>query len=154
MQRADLPVEAGWIQESDHRVEGGHGATARLLRSSTHRPTAVVASNDLAAIGALGAIRAAGLRVPEDLSFVGFDGIELSAYMQPALTTLLVSRTELAAKAFRCLASSRNPASEPMCEKEVIRPTLLVRASTGPASGSASSVESLLGTRKQMRTSK
>jgi len=75
----------------------------RILDANPSPPTAVATSNDLTAIGAISAIHERGLRIPEDISIVGFDGIELSAYTMPALTTLSVSRAELAALAFRCL---------------------------------------------------
>ena len=88
LQMKGLADRSDWMQVSDHRVEGGHDAMARILQLRRTRPTAVLTSNDLTAIGAMGAIREAGLRIPEDISVIGFDGIELSAYTQPALTTL------------------------------------------------------------------
>ena len=122
-----------WVQEGDHRVEGGHHAMQRILRSGKVTPTAVLTSNDLTAIGAMGAIHEAGLRIPEDISVVGFDGIELSAYTQPALTTLVVSRVELASEAFRSLLRSKPEAAKKETAKEhVIVPRLLVRHSTAP----------------------
>ncbi len=122
-----------WVQEGDHRVEGGHHAMQRILRSGKAIPTAVLTSNDLTAIGAMGAIHEAGLRIPEDISVVGFDGIELSAYTQPALTTLVVSRVELASEAFRSLLRSKPEAAKKETAKEhVIVPRLLVRHSTAP----------------------
>ena len=122
---------SSWIQEGDHRVEGGHHAMQRILRAGGKLPSAVLTSNDLTAIGAMGAIHEAGLRIPEDISVVGFDGIELSAYTQPALTTLAVSRGELATKAFRSLLSHKNQASKrSISEEHVIEPKLVVRAST------------------------
>ena len=124
---------ASWMQEGDHRVEGGHSAMLRILRSGDRLPTAVLTSNDLTAIGAMGAIHEAGLRIPEDISIVGFDGIELSAYTQPALTTLAVSRGELAAEAFRILLRHRDPSPRRAAGLEsVIEPRLLVRQTTAP----------------------
>lgn len=102
-------LPASWRQEADHRVEGGHHAMQRILQSGERLPTAVVTSNDLTAIGAMGAIHEAGLRIPEDMSVVGFDGIELSAYTQPALTTMAVSRGELASQAFKSLLRHKDP---------------------------------------------
>ncbi|MBE7158826.1 MAG: LacI family DNA-binding transcriptional regulator, partial [Rhodospirillales bacterium] len=124
---------ASWRQEADHRVEGGHHAMQRILRSGERRPTAVVTSNDLTAIGAMGAIHEAGLRIPEDISVVGFDGIELSAYTQPALTTMAVPRGELAAQAFRSLLRHRepDPAKRVPVVEHVIEPALLLRQTTG-----------------------
>ena len=122
-----------WMQEGDHRVEGGHHAMQRILTASKGRPTAVLTSNDLTAIGAMGAIHEAGLRIPDDISIVGFDGIELSAYTQPALTTLVVSRVELAAQAFRSLLRSKDDTVKRSVAKEhVIEPHLLIRKSTAP----------------------
>ncbi len=73
------------------------------------RPTAVLASNDLTAIGIMGAVYAAGLRVPEDISVVGFDDIALSSFMPPPLTTIRLSRAEIAEFAFN-FALCRKPA--------------------------------------------
>ncbi len=122
---------AWWEQEGDHRVEGGHRAMQRILQGGKRQPTAVLTSNDLTAIGAMGAIHEAGLRIPEDISVVGFDGIELSAYTQPALTTLAVSRGEMAAEAFRCLLRLRDAGPKKRVEmNHVVVPQLLVRQST------------------------
>jgi DNA-binding LacI/PurR family transcriptional regulator len=90
------------VQIGDHRIEGGAAAMKHLLQL-TVRPTAVIASNDLSAIGALGAIHEAGLKVPEDISLVGFDDISFARLTQPALTTVQISRTQLAITAFAAL---------------------------------------------------
>jgi DNA-binding LacI/PurR family transcriptional regulator len=129
-----LAPEAHWNQEGDHRVEGGHRAMLEILRSGP-RPTAVLCSNDLTAIGAIGAIHECGLVIPRDISVVGFDDIQLSAYTQPALTTVHVPRRELAATAFRSLFQGQEDAGSKKNRKRefMIEPTLLVRKSTGPA---------------------
>ena len=87
----------------------------------------------------MGAIHEAGLRIPEDISVIGFDDIELSAYTQPALTTLHVPRRELAATAFRSLFRGRDePINKPVEKREhVIQPRLIVRRSTAQASKQA-----------------
>jgi DNA-binding LacI/PurR family transcriptional regulator len=90
------------VVEGNHRVDGGQMAMQQLLWMP-NRPTAVLCSNDLTAIGALHAIAHAGLRVPEDISVVGFDDIELCQYTQPALTTIRLSRQEIGRKAFEAL---------------------------------------------------
>ena len=129
---------ASWKQEADHRVEGGHHAMQRMLQSGERLPTALMTSNDLTAIGAMGAIHEAGLRIPEDISVVGFDGIELSAYTQPALTTMAVSRGELAAQAFRNLLRHKDePQRRSQVNEHVIEPTLLVRQTTAPPRNAA-----------------
>jgi LacI family transcriptional regulator len=124
----------GWLQEGDHRVEGGHHAMMRILESGSP-PTAVLGSNDLTAIGAMGAIHESGLAVPNDISVVGFDDIELSAYTMPALTTLHVSRRELASMAFRALFHGRDETYDKGRRRHahVIKTRLVVRQSTGKA---------------------
>jgi LacI family transcriptional regulator len=133
LRRHGLAGEPHLAQEGDHRVEGGHAAMQRILKTGK-RPTAVLASNDLTAIGAMGAIHQAGLRIPEDISVIGFDDIELSAYTQPSLTTVHVSRCELAATAFRSLFRDRDRVGmSPVTREHVIQPWLIVRRSTEQA---------------------
>jgi DNA-binding LacI/PurR family transcriptional regulator len=119
------------IEQGNHQVDGGHDAMARLLSGKRH-PTAVLSSNDMTAIGALGAIHECGLRVPEDISIVGFDDIALSAFTQPALTTVRLSREEIARLAFRALYRQRQDRREG--GEFIVRPTLVVRSSTGAVS--------------------
>ena len=92
------------LREGTHTAEGGQIAMASLLRLSS-RPTAVVSSNDWTAIGALHAIHAAGLRVPDDISLVGFDDIPLASYTNPALTTVRMSAGDVGSTAFQALFS-------------------------------------------------
>lgn len=129
-----LPEGTGMMQEGNHRVDGGHEAMKKLLALAV-RPTALLCSNDLTAIGAMGAIHEAGLRIPEDISIVGFDDIELSGYTQPALTTMHVPRSELAATAFRALLREREDVPGKLGTKleHVIQPRLLLRRSTAEA---------------------
>ncbi len=102
--------ERGLIEIGDHRIEGGANAMRNLLKLA-HPPTAVMTSNDLTAIGALGAIHEAGLRVPDDFSLIGFDDISFAHLTQPPLTTIILSRTQLAITAFAALeALIRNEA--------------------------------------------
>jgi DNA-binding LacI/PurR family transcriptional regulator len=75
------------IAVGDGHVAGGARATADLLAADPGL-TAVFAYNDLSAIGAIRALRAAGLRVPADVSVVGFDDVDLAAYADPPLTTV------------------------------------------------------------------
>jgi LacI family transcriptional regulator len=94
--------ERGMIEKGDHRIEGGAAAMRNLLKIS-QRPTAVIASNDLTAIGALGVIHESGLKVPQDISLIGFDDISFAHLTQPPLTTIQLSRTQLAITAFDAL---------------------------------------------------
>ena len=121
------------IQEGNHRVDGGHDAMQRILASGA-RPTAVMASNDLTAIGAMGAIAEAGLRVPEDISVVGYDDIQLSAFTMPPLTTVSLPRAEIANAAFHALLNAMQSGEpKPVAgEEHTVLPTLVIRKSTGP----------------------
>ena len=126
-----LKAEPELIRAGNYRIPGGETAMAELLALS-HRPTAVIAANDLTAIGAMRTIQKHGLSVPEDISIVGFDDIELADILHPPLTTLRLSRSELAGIFFKALEALR---SEPHAEGQqyAIKSSLVVRGSTGPA---------------------
>ncbi|MGA7342052.1 MAG: LacI family DNA-binding transcriptional regulator [Terracidiphilus sp.] len=127
-----LHVKAGWIATGDMRVEGGRAAMEKLLRVKP-RPSAVLSSNDLMAVGALQAAQAAGIAVPRDLSIIGFDDIPIAAMVHPALSTIRHPRREVAARAFdslRQILKGREAASGPP-----LQPHLVVRDSTAPPAG-------------------
>jgi LacI family transcriptional regulator len=133
MKRLGLKLDKSLIVEGNHRMDGGHEAMARLLRSEP-RPTAVMSSNDMTAIGAMGAIFEHGLKIPRDISVIGFDDIGLSGFTQPALTTVRLSRAEIAKLAFRALHDIQNAATA-KGEEYAIEPTLVERKSTGVVKG-------------------
>jgi DNA-binding LacI/PurR family transcriptional regulator len=132
MKRMGLSLDKNLIEEGNHRMDGGHEAMKRLL-SKDVRPTAVMTSNDMTAIGAMGAIFEQGLKVPRDISLIGFDDIAMSAFTQPALTTVRLPRAEIAKLAFRALHGIQNAATAKGAEYS-IEPMLVKRSSTGPAS--------------------
>jgi len=129
LKRKRIRLNPAFIEEGDHRMSGGHDAMLRLLNSPT-RPTAILASNDMTAIGAMGAIFEQGLSVPENISVIGFDDIDLSGYTQPPLTTIRVSRPDIARTAFRALYSP-NQDPPPQGAEFTIHPVLVERKSTG-----------------------
>jgi LacI family transcriptional regulator len=98
---ARLGLEAAQAIDADFTVTGGYFACSKLLSGSM--PTAILAGNDLTAIGILHRAYDGGLRVPDDLSVVGFDDIVFAEYTQPALTTVSVPRTEIGKVAFQAL---------------------------------------------------
>jgi LacI family transcriptional regulator len=102
MRQHGLKPEPRFIREGTHTADGGQKVTAALLRLS-RIPTALIASNDWTAIGALHAINAAGLRVPDDLSLVGFDDIPLVSYMNPPVTSVRMSASDVGTTAFQAL---------------------------------------------------
>jgi DNA-binding LacI/PurR family transcriptional regulator len=116
------------LEEADHTVDGGLEAMTRMLESK-RAPTAVLASNDLTAIGMMRAVRRAGLAVPRDISIVGFDDIRLAEFTEPPLTTVRLSRQELAEHAFAALLSDLTDQPQPRREYTV-ETHLVIREST------------------------
>ena len=96
-----LGLDTSHVNECDFSVKGGYSACAELFRGQPI--TAVVAGNDVTAIGVLHCAYDASLRVPEELSVVGFDDILFAEYTQPALTTVAVPRAEIGKTAFEAL---------------------------------------------------
>jgi DNA-binding LacI/PurR family transcriptional regulator len=128
LERKKIKCSEAFIRAANHRFDGGYSAMLDILKLPV-RPTAVLASNDLTAIGIMGAVYAAGLRVPEDISVVGFDDIALSSFMAPPLTTIRLSRAEIAEFAFNSLytASQRG---ESTGLTHIVRAELIIRQST------------------------
>jgi LacI family transcriptional regulator len=108
--------------------QGGYEAMHAILRTE-QAPSAVFVCNDLMAIGALRAAHESGVRVPDDLSIVGFDDIELSAYTSPALTTVAQPKERIGALAVDMLLE-RVDGKRRDARKVVLQPELRVRAST------------------------
>jgi LacI family transcriptional regulator len=102
MRAHGLKAEAQLLREGTHTADGGEKAMTALLKLKK-LPTAVVASNDWTAIGALHAIDHARLKVPHDISLVGFDDIPLVSYTTPPLTTVRMSAAAIGATAFNAL---------------------------------------------------
>lgn len=98
---ARMNLEPERTIDSDFTVKGGYFACSKLLAGPPL--TAIVTGNDLTAIGVLHRAYDGGLRVPTDLSVVGFDDILLSEYAQPSLTTVAVPRQEIGRVAFQAL---------------------------------------------------
>jgi DNA-binding LacI/PurR family transcriptional regulator len=126
---------AGWsIKTGEHPMapEIGHKPMKGLLEQ-THDFTAVFCFNDIAAIGAIRALKDAGLRVPEDVSVVGFDDIQSAAYNTPSLTTVRQPLFEMGQRGAQILLEriANREASYPA--EVVMAPELVIRESTGPA---------------------
>lgn len=128
LEECGLPIEKRLIVEGDHTMEGGIAAAERLL-AEKRRPTAVLCSNDMLAIGVLHRVTRAGLRVPDDMSIIGFDDIRMAEMMMPPLTSIQMSRAELARAAVTALRAHVEKTS-PQREYP-IETRLVVRQSTG-----------------------
>jgi LacI family transcriptional regulator len=120
-----------WLVEGDHTLEGGMQAMEEILESKD-LPTAVMCSNDMTAIGALRVLASRGLRVPDDISIIGFDDIHLAEFVYPPLTTVRMARNDLARAAFSALRSHVEPTHHSHAKKSWnIQTKLTVRQSTG-----------------------
>ncbi|GAW51285.1 MULTISPECIES: LacI family DNA-binding transcriptional regulator [unclassified Nocardioides] len=100
--RLGLPTSDEVVVEGDWTRDSGRAATSRLL-ALPERPSAVYVANDLMAIGAIDATRAAGLRIPDDFAIIGNDDIEVASLVSPQLTTIRIPYRELGRVAGRLL---------------------------------------------------
>jgi DNA-binding LacI/PurR family transcriptional regulator len=132
LEAAGLPLAAGMIRQGDSTLESGYAAAKELLAAPT-RPTAIFATTDWMALGALEAILDAGLSVPQDISIVGLDDIVVSAHIRPPLTTVAVPKAQLAKAATELLLGLIN-GGHPDPLFRMIEPSLIVRQSTAAPS--------------------
>ena len=128
MNEFGLDIEKGYIATCGHYdVNGGYNSMKELLSLKT-RPTAVFVASDKKAIGAIDAIKDAGLRVPEDISIIGFDDIELAQYLTPKLTTIKQDAELIGKKAIDLLVKQID-AKTKINENKLIPVELIVRDS-------------------------
>ena len=130
MDAVGLPVDPSLIRNGDFHVEAGF-EQARILLDRPDRPTAIFAGSDLQALGVYDAARQAGLRIPEDLSVVGFDDLPVARWIGPPLTTVRQPLVEMAAAGARLvLALARG--EKPEQTRIELATNLVVRQSTAP----------------------
>ena len=130
MQEIGLPIRSDFVVEGDHRLAGGKRALQGLW-SLRDRPTAVLCSNDMTAIGVMRQAYDLGISVPQDLSVIGFDDTRLADFMIPPLTTIQMSQTELATLAFNALLKdARSEIPQPAGSEYVLKTQLILRNST------------------------
>jgi DNA-binding LacI/PurR family transcriptional regulator len=135
LKECGITPDPAWIVEGDHTMEGGIASMERLL-AAKKIPTAVMCSNDMTAIGVLHQLYRAGLRVPDDLSVIGFDDIHIAEVTIPPLTTVQMSRFELARAAVTALRAHVEQPENPSPKREHnIQTDLIVRESTGVPRG-------------------
>jgi DNA-binding LacI/PurR family transcriptional regulator len=129
---AGLSLPTQWHPVGFRTTEGGFQAMSALLAMpEAERPTAVIAFNDLMALGALQAARTHGLHVPYDISIVGFDDIAMAAHANPPLTTVDLPKYYLGQLAVRMLRQMRQDLSPPR-SYNLLEGRLVVRESTAP----------------------
>ena len=133
MSEAGLKVDDEWLAVGDFHTAGGETCANQILRRRSSRPSALFACNDFMAIGAMRSARRLGLRVPEDLSVIGFDDIPLAESLMPALTTIAQPIEEMTQIAVSTLIArmKATPAGELASapDPRPLQPRLIVRDS-------------------------
>lgn len=130
LSEAGHDVDPRLVAEGDFRYNGGREAMQRLLAAPV-RPDAVFASNDMMALGAMDAVRAAGMRVPDDIALAGWDDIPITALTTPALTTVAMPKSQLGRAAADLLAQQIPHAGKHAPVREMFDAELVVRQSSG-----------------------
>ncbi|NEM92413.1 LacI family DNA-binding transcriptional regulator [Galbitalea soli] len=135
MNSAGVAVDPAFVRFGDFHVEGGRQQADDLL-DLPERPTAIFAGSDLQALGVLEAARARGIRVPEDLSVVGYDDVPLARWSSPSLTTIHQPLQKMAEEAARLVLRLREGAD--VLDRRIDLAThLVVRGSTSRLAGPA-----------------
>jgi LacI family transcriptional regulator len=129
----EIGLEPSLLSVGDHTVEGGMKSFSELWQKRA-RPTAILCSNDMTAIGVMREAYQRAIQIPHDLSLIGFDDIRLAQFVTPPLTTVQMSQRELARIAFEALVKdSENPALSERRTDYVMNTTLVLRNSTALA---------------------
>ena len=129
LEKANIPFDLNLIASGDLTSAGGYLATKRLL-SIPDPPNAIVCINDETAFGVLHAAHELELEIGRDLGVAGFDGVQLSRYTEPPLTTLDIPVYDIARQVAKMLVAEI--VGQPLPERLVVlQPKLLVRESTG-----------------------
>ncbi len=124
-----LPAVESWILEGSFLCEGGYTAGMKLLKQP-ERPTAVFCANDDSALGLVRAAWECGVRVPQDLSIIGFDNSPISSAVAPAITTIGQPLDQIGAAAMSAVVQYVETQQRP--ESQTFHTELLIRASTAP----------------------
>jgi LacI family transcriptional regulator len=130
MQARDLKVEPRFTEKGNFDFESGMAVAERYLGQSD-RPTAIFAANDDMASGALAAAYRLGIRVPDELSIVGFDDSPTAAVIYPSLTTIRQSTADMAKLGVQLLDRIRR-GDAPDTRQHIMGHELIVRGSSGP----------------------
>jgi LacI family transcriptional regulator len=133
LREQNIPSEEQLIVTGDFQHEGGYNG-CRALFSLSQPPSALFVCNDLMAVGALFALHEMGLRVPQDVSVVGFDDIPLASYTIPALTTIMQPGRELGQLAVETLVKRIRRPDIP-ASHQLLPVRLIERASSAPLRG-------------------
>jgi LacI family transcriptional regulator len=128
IREAGLLLDENLIYRADFQYEGGYEGALKLL-SLEDRPTAIFAANDLMAVGAIRAALDCGISVPDELSVIGFDDIQMGAFVNPALTTISPNNQRMGEIAMRMLLDRIRQKDKPF-RSEVLEVALVERQSS------------------------
>lgn len=128
MKQAKLPIEDGWVVEGELTIAGARKATRNLMNHS-ERPTAIFCANDEMAIGCLHEVKSSGLRVPEDISVIGFDDIRYAEVTDPPLTTISQPAEEIGERVMYRLCRRIDAGNGTSSAPEIVPHKLVVRQS-------------------------
>lgn len=127
LERHGLDLPEAWLLRGEGSFEFGYQAVRDLLQNNTPRPGAIVAFNDLMAIGAMRAVQELGLVVGRDVAITGFDDVPLSQYLHPSLTTVRQPIWQVGSLVIETLFKVLDGAPP---QTHLIRPELVIREST------------------------
>jgi len=131
LERAGIGFDPDLLRVGDFHVEGGRRCTGELM-ALAEPPTAIFAGSDLQAVGVYEYARAHRVRVPDDLSVIGYDDLQLSRWVGPPLTTIRQPLAEMAAMAARQLIAMSDGGETPISNRIDLATSLVVRESTAP----------------------
>ncbi len=140
LERHHLPWRKAYVRLGDYSFASGVAQTQALLRCRPV-PTAIFAASELSALGALRALREAGLRVPEDMSLAAFGYPEFLSYCTPTITTVSLPIVEAGERAAALLIARIDAPGEPPPAPCILPATLVAGGSTAPPALTARSVE-------------
>ncbi len=123
LRQAELPLREEWVLRDEYNIDGGYRCVRRLLKSPL-QPSALLVCNYFMTVGAVMALNESNIAIPDQLSVVSFDEIELIKAMKPRLTTINQQTSVIAARAVECLTARINGSQEE--EKVQLVPTVMV----------------------------
>lgn len=126
----DIDINYNLVKEGDYKVQSGYNQMKNLLEEFSGKFTAVMASNDLMAIGACNAVKEAGLKVPEDISVIGFDNISFTDICDPRITSVGIPIYNMGFTASKLLIDILR-GNEPQSKKLIFDAELIIKQSVG-----------------------
>lgn len=128
MNKAGQPIEDGWVVEGELTLDGARRATRKLLNHG-HRPTAIFCANDEMAMGCIHEIKSFSLRIPDDISVMGFDDIRYAEIMDPPLTTISQPAEEIGERVMYRLCREIEDGQRSAGDPEIVPHKLVIRQS-------------------------